>query len=315
MKCLITDAVYAGIEEELKKYMDVKTSDGKPLSKEDMVKGIADVDVMIMRVDPKIDRDIIDAAKNLKVIGVCAVGLNHVDMEYAREKGIQVFNAPGLNANAVAELTISKMLDISRNTIPANHDVKDNHIWDKYKYIGRELRGKTLGIMGFGRIGRRVGELGKAFKMDIVAYDPYLKPEQFEAEGAKGMDVEELICVSDFISIHVPLTPETKNLFNKKSIAQMKDGAVVLNMSRGGIVNEQDMYEALKEGRIGGYAADVLENELAGSGLSGNDEFNNPLFECDNFIITPHLGAQSVDAARDIGVYITEKVKEAMKLH
>ena len=315
MKCLITDAVYAGIEEELKKYMDVKTSDGKPLSKEDMVKGIADVDVMIMRVDPKIDRDIIDAAKNLKVIGVCAVGLNHVDMEYAGEKGIQVFNAPGLNANAVAELTISKMLDISRNTIPANHDVKDNHIWDKYKYIGRELRGKTLGIMGFGRIGRRVGELGKAFKMDIVAYDPYLKPEQFEAEGAKGMDVEELICVSDFISIHVPLTPETKNLFNKKSIAQMKDGAVVLNMSRGGIVNEQDMYEALKEGRIGGYAADVLENELAGSGLSGNDEFNNPLFECDNFIITPHLGAQSVDAARDIGVYITEKVKEAMKLH
>ncbi|MGP1348233.1 MAG: D-2-hydroxyacid dehydrogenase [Stomatobaculum sp.] len=315
MKCLITDAVYAGIEEELKKYMDVKTSDGKPLSKEDMIKEIADVDVMIMRVDPKIDRDIIDAAKNLKVIGVCAVGLNHVDMEYAREKGIQVFNAPGLNANAVAELTISKMLDISRNTIPANHDVKDNHIWDKYKYIGRELRGKTLGIMGFGRIGRRVGELGKAFKMDIVAYDPYLKPEQFEAEGAKGMDVEELICVSDFISIHVPLTPETKNLFNKKSIAQMKDGAVVLNMSRGGIVNEQDMYEALKEGRIGGYAADVLENELAGSGLSGNDEFNNPLFECDNFIITPHLGAQSVDAARDIGVYITEKVKEAMKLH
>ncbi len=315
MKCLITDAVYAGIEEELKKYMDVKTSDGKPLSKEDMIKEIADVDVMIMRVDPKIDRDIIDAAKNLKVIGVCAVGLNHVDMEYAREKGIQVFNAPGLNANAVAELTISKMLDISRNTIPANHDVKDNHIWDKYKYIGRELRGKTLGIMGFGRIGRRVGELGKAFKMDIVAYDPYLKPEQFEAEGAKGMDVEELICVSDFISIHVPLTPETKNLFNKKSIAQMKDGAVVLNMSRGGIVNEQDMYEALKEGRIGGYAADVLENELAGSGLSGNDEFNNPLFECDNFIITPHLGAQSVDAARDIGIYITEKVKEAMKLH
>lgn len=314
MKCLITDAVYAGIEEELKKYMDVKTSDGKPLSKEDMMKEIADVDVMIMRVDPKIDRDIIDAAKNLKVIGVCAVGLNHVDMEYAKEKGIQVFNAPGLNANAVAELTISKMLDISRNTIPANHDVKDNHIWDKYKYIGRELRGKTLGIMGFGRIGRRVGELGRAFKMDIVAYDPYLKPEQFEAEGAKGMDVEELIRVSDFISIHVPLTPETKNLFNKKSIAQMKDGAVVLNMSRGGIVNEQDMYEALKERRIGGYAADVLENELAGSGLSGNDEFNNPLFECDNFIITPHLGAQSVDAARDIGVYITEKVKETMKL-
>ena len=314
MKCLITDAVYAGITEELKKYMDVTTSNGKPLSKDEMLKAIGDADILIMRVDPKIDREILDAAKNLKFIGVCAVGLNHIDLDYAKEKGIQVFNAPGLNANAVAELTISKMLDISRNTIPANHDVKENHIWDKYKYIGRELRGKTLGIMGFGRIGRRVGELGKAFKMDIVAHDPFLKPEQFEAEGAKGMGVEELIRTSDFISIHVPLTPETKNLFNKESIGRMKDGAVVLNMSRGGIVNEKDMYEALKEGRIGGYASDVLENELAGSGLSGNDEFNSPLFECDNFIVTPHLGAQTTDAARDIGLYITGKVKEVMGL-
>lgn len=314
MKCLITDAVYAGIAEELKKYMDVTTSNGKPLSKDEMLKAIGDADILIMRVDPKIDREILDAAKNLKFIGVCAVGLNHIDLDYAKEKGIQVFNAPGLNANAVAELTISKMLDISRNTIPANHDVKENHIWDKYKYIGRELRGKTLGIMGFGRIGRRVGELGKALKMDIVAYDPFLKPEQFEAEGAKGMGVEELIQTSDFISIHVPLTPETKNLFNKESIGRMKDGAVVLNMSRGGIVNEKDMYEALKEGRIGGYASDVLENELAGSGLSGNDEFNSPLFECDNFIVTPHLGAQTTDAARDIGLYITGKVKEVMGL-
>ena len=157
MKCLITDAVYAGIAEELKKYMDVTTSNGKPLSKDEMLKAIGDADILIMRVDPKIDREILDAAKNLKFIGVCAVGLNHIDLDYAKEKGIQVFNAPGLNANAVAELTISKMLDISRNTIPANHDVKENHIWDKYKYIGRELRGKTLGIMGFGRIGRRVG--------------------------------------------------------------------------------------------------------------------------------------------------------------
>ncbi len=276
---------------------------------------IPDYDVLIMRVDPKIDKEILDAAKNLKMIGVCAVGTNHIDVDYAKEKGIQVFNAPGMNANAVAELTITKMLEISRNTIPANYDVKVNHNWDKYKFVGRELRGKTLGIMGFGRIGRRVGELGKAFKMNIVAYDPYLKPEQFDAEGAKGMSVDELIRVSDFISIHVPLTPETKNMFNKKSIATMKDGAVVLNMSRGGIVNEADMYEALKEGRIGGYASDVMENELAGSGLTGNDEFASPLFECENFIITPHLGAQSVDASRDIGIYITGKVKDLLGLN
>ena len=315
MKCLITDAVYPGIAKDLKKYIDVTTTDGKPLSKAELMEQIGEYDILIMRVDPKIDKEILDAAKNLKMIGVCAVGTNHIDMDLAKERGIDVFNAPGMNANAVAELTLCKMLEISRNTIPANYDVKENHNWDKYKFVGRELRGKTLGIMGFGRIGRRVCELGRAFKMRIVAYDPYLRPEQFEEAGARGASAEELIHVSDFISIHVPLTRETRNLINKESIATMKKGAVVLNMSRGGIVNEKDMYEALKEGRIGGYAADVLENELAGSGLTGHDEFENPLFECDNFIITPHLGAQSADAMRDIGIYITGKVKQVLNLH
>ena len=314
MKCLITDAVYPGIEEELSRYMVCTNTGGKPLSKAEMIEAIGDVDILIMRVDPKIDEDILNAAKNLKIIGVCAVGTNHIDLNVAKEKGIQVYNAPGMNANAVAELTISKMLDMARNTMPANYDVKYNHVWDKYKWVGKELRGKTLGIMGFGRIGRRVGELGRAFLMDVVAYDPFLKPADFTLGGAKGMSIDELIRVSDFISIHVPLTPDTRNLFNKKSIAEMKDGAVVLNMSRGGIVNEEDMYEALKEGRIGGYAADVLTNELAGSGLTGNDEFINPLFECDNFIISPHLGAQSVDASRDIGNYIVGKIKEVCHL-
>lgn len=315
MKCLITDAVYPGIAQELKKYIEVDTTDGRPLSKAELLERIGDYEILIMRVDPKIDREVLDAAKKLQMIGVCAVGTNHIDMEYAAEKGINVFNAPGMNANAVAELTIAKMLEISRHTIPANYDVKVNHNWDKYKFVGRELRGKTLGILGFGKIGRRVGELGRAFKMRIVAYDPYLRPEQFEAEHAKGASIQELIRVSDFISIHVPLTQETRNMFNKESIAHMKDGAVVLNMSRGGIVNEKDMYEALQEGRIGGYAADVLENELAGAGLTGNDEFENPLFDCENFIITPHLGAQSVDAARDIGIYITGKVKHMLGLN
>ena len=314
MNCLIIDKVYAGIAEELGKSMNVKTAANLPSTKEQLLAEIADVDVLIMRVDPKIDKEILDAAKNLKVIGVCSVGLNHIDMEYAKEKGIQIFNAPGLNANAVAELTISKMLDISRGTMTANYDVKVKHEWDKYKFVGRELRGKTLGVMGFGRIGRRVGELGRAFGMNIVAYDPYLKPEDFEKENAVGMGVEELLKVSDFVSIHVPLTDETKNLFNAKSLEGMKDDAVVLNMSRGGIVNEKDMYEALKAGKIGGYATDVMENELAGSGLTGNDTFASPLFECDNFIVSPHIGAQSVDASKDIGLHIISTVKEAMGL-
>ena len=314
MNCLIIDRVWAGIAEELSKYMNVKIADNLPSSKDQLIAEIGDVDVLIMRVDPKIDKDIIDAAKNLKVIGVCSVGLNHIDMEYAKSKGIQIFNAPGMNANAVAELTISKMLDISRGTFTANYDVKVKHEWDKYKFEGRELRGKTLGIMGFGRIGQRVGELGRAFKMDIVAYDPFLPAEVFEQQGAKQATIEELIEVADYISIHVPLTPETKNLFNKESLAGMKNDAVVLNMSRGGIVNEKDMYEALVAGTIGGYATDVMENELAGEGLTGNDTFASPLFECDNFIVSPHIGAQSKDASKDIGILIISKVKEALGL-
>lgn len=313
MKCLIIDAVHSSISEELGKYMQVDTH--MLPSQQELVKLIPDYDVLVMRVDPAINKEILDAAKNLKVIGVCSVGLNHVDMETAKAKGIQVFNAPGLNANAVAELTLSKMLDMARHTIPADADVKVNKNWDKYKFVGSELRGKTLGILGFGRIGRRVGELGRAFMMDVVAYDPFLKPEDFEKEHSKGMEIDELLKVADYISIHIPLTPDTKDLFNAASIEKMKSGAVVLNMSRGGIVNEQDMYEALKANKIGGYATDVMENELAAGGLGEGAGFDSPLFECENFIVTPHLGAQSTDASRDIGVFITAKLKEALNLN
>lgn len=312
MKCLIIDVVHSAIAEELGKYMQVDTH--MLPTQEELVKLIPDYEVLIMRVDPAINKEILDAAAKLKVIGVCSVGLNHIDLETAKAKDIQVINAPGLNGNAVAELTISKMLDLSRHTIPANYDVKVNHNWDKYKFVGRELRGKTLGVLGFGRIGQRVGELGRAFLMNVVAYDPYLPANVFEEQHATSMSIEEVLKVSDFVSIHMPLTPETKDLFNAKSIANMKDDAVVLNMSRGGIVNEKDMYEALKAGKIGGYASDVMENELAGGGLTEGAGFDSPLFECDNFVVTPHLGAQTVDASRDIGAHIIAKVKEALGL-
>ena len=312
MKCLIIDAVHSAIAEELGKYMQVDTH--MLPTQEELVKLIPDYDVLIMRVDPKITKEIIDAAANLKVIGVCSVGLNHVDMDACKAKGVQVFNAPGLNANAVAELTFSKMLDLSRHTIPANYDVKVNKTWDKYKFVGRELRGKTLGILGFGRIGQRVGELARAFKMDVVAYDPYLPAHVFEEQHAKSLSIDEVLKVSDYVTIHMPLTDETKNLFNAHSISEMKDGAVVLNMARGGIVNEKDMYEALKAGKLGGYASDVMENELAAGGLTEGATFDSPLFECDNFVITPHLGAQTVDASRDIAGLIISKVKEALDL-
>lgn len=159
-----------------------------------------------------------------------------------------------------------------------------------------------------------MGELARAFKMDVVAYDPYLPAHVFEEQQARSMTIDEVLKVSDYVTIHMPLTPETRDLFNARSIAEMKDGAVVLNMARGGIVNEKDMYEALKSGKLGGYASDVMENELAAGGLTEGATFDSPLFECDNFVVTPHLGAQTVDASRDIGAHIIAKVKEALGL-
>ena len=312
MKCLIIDVVSPAIAEELGKYMEVDT---KLLPTQEELAGmIGGYEVLIMRVDPAINKDILDAAKKLKVIGVCSVGLNHIDMDAAKAKGIQVFNAPGLNDNAVAELTLAKMLEMSRHTIAACNDVKLNKTWDKYRFQGRELRGKTLGILGFGRVGQRVGKLAHAFQMYVVAYDPYLPEYVFDQEATKSMSVEEILKTADFVSIHMPLTPETKDLIRAESIAMMKDDAVVLNMARGGIVNEKDMYEALKAGKLGGYATDVMATELAGGGLTGDAGFDSPLFECDNFIVSPHLGAQTEDAARNIGVYIIKKVKEVLNL-
>ena len=282
-------------------------------TQEELVKLIPDYDVLIMRVDPKITKEIIDAAANLKVIGVCSVGLNHVDMDACKAKGVQVFNAPGLNANAVAELTFSKMLDLSRHTIPANYDVKVNKTWDKYKFVGRELRGQDPGHPGLRPHRPARGRTGPCLQDEHRGLCPYLPAHVFEAAGhqhghrraAEGLRLR-----------HHPhaLTPETKDLFNAKSLAEMKDDAVVLNMARGGIVNEQDMYEALKAGKIGGYASDVMENELAGGGLTEVPALTPPLFECENFLVSPHLGAQSTDASRDIGAHIIAKVKEALNL-
>ena len=312
MKCLIIDVVSPAIAEELGKYMEVDT---KILpTQEELASMIGDYEVLIMRVDPAINKTILDAAKKLKVIGVCSVGLNHIDMDTAKANGIQVFNAPGLNGNAVAELTISKMLELARHTVPACNDVKMYKHWDKYKFMGQELRGKTLGVLGFGRIGQRVGELARAFKMEVVAYDPYLPAEVFEQQHAKSMTIDEVLKVSDFVTIHMPLNDETRHLFNAHSISEMKTGAVVLNMARGGIVNEQDMCDALKSGKIGGYASDVMEKELADGGLTEGAGFDSPLFECDNFIVSPHLGAQTIYASRDIGAHIIDKVKEALDL-
>lgn len=311
MKCLIIDNVSPAIAEELRKVMEVTVAKKQPPTTSELKAMIAPYDVLIMRVDPALDAEFFDIAENLKYVGVCAVGLNHIDMNAAKAKGVTVQNAPGLNGNAVAELTLCKMLELARDTITANYDIKERHIWDKYRFVGHELMGKTVGILGFGRIGQRVGQLCRAFGMKVLAYDPYLPMEVFAKEEAEGTQTDPYFVLqnADYVSIHVPLTPETKDLVCKEQIERMKPGACVLNMSRGGIVNEDDVCEALKSGRLGGYAADVMVNEFNEGGA-----IESPLFDCDNFIVTAHAGAQTVDAIEAIGQFIIAKCKESLSL-
>lgn len=302
MKALIIDQVSEHIRPFLEKngaevdYVFLPTHD----ELRDM---IGKYDLLVMRVDPKIDKEILDAAVNLKAITIHAVGTNHVDLKYAAEKGITVTNAPGMNHNTVAEMTVLKMLECARNSVPANNAVK-NHHWNKYVWMGTELTHKTLGIIGIGKIGTRVVELMRGFEMNVIAYDPYLTPEQVAERGGRQVSKDELLAQADVISIHCPLNEETKDLVSAPEFAKMKDGAIVLNMARGGIVNEDAVYEALKSGKIRSYGADVMAAELSGreSPVRGEMLVDSPLFELDNFVISPHIaGGGTVDGLDTIG--------------
>ena len=309
MKALIIDQMSEEIDKGLKE-RGIEFKKVMLPKKDELIKLIPDVDVLIMRVDPFIDKDILDAAKNLKLILVGSVGTNHIDLEECKKRNIPVMNSPGQNSNAVAELVFSKALDLYRNTVQANNEVKSG-IWNKYRWIGRELRNKTLGICGFGAIGRRVGEIANVFHMSVLAYDPFLKPEDIKVDYAKLVDFDTLVKESDIITLHMPLTPDTKDLFAAEEFEKMKDGACIINAARGGIVNEDDLYDYIKNGKLGGANLDTLSNELGSGGLDTQDvPVENKLFELDRLYVTPHIGGSTIDAQDDIGHVILKNFDE-----
>lgn len=310
MKALIIDQISANIRPFLERngvevdYIFLPTHD-------ELKEMISKYELLVMRVDPRIDRDILDAAKNLKAITICAVGTNHVDLEYAAEKGITVTNAPGMNHNTVAELTVSKMLDLARNAIPANNAVKTENRWNKYVWTGIELAHKTLGIIGLGKIGTRVVELVRGFQMEVLAYDPFLTPEQFAERGAKEVTLDELLARSDVISLHLPLNDSTRGMISYKEFEKMKDGAILLNMARGGIMDEAAAYDCLKSGKMRGIGVDVMAAELSGveSPIRGEMLVKSPLFEFDNFIVSPHIaGGGTIDGLDIIGECVMDHI-------
>ncbi len=301
MKVAICDPI-AKEGVEFLKSKGVEVVDITEIPKEEIPKHIGDVDALIVRSATKVRKEMIDSAPNLKVIGRAGVGLDNIDVEYAKSKGIKVVNTPGATSISVAELAIGLMLAVYRKIAYGDRETRAGN-WPKKKCKGMELYGKTVGIIGFGKIGREVAKRAKALGMKVIYYSRTRKEDYEKSLGVEYRELDKLLEEADIVTLHVPLTPETKHLINEERIAKMKDGAVIINTSRGGVVDEEALYNALKSGKLYGAALDVYENEPLKE---------SKLFELDNIVLTPHIGAQTKEGQKRAGVEIAEKVYEEL---
>lgn len=275
-------------------------------SSNELVRLIKDFDALIVRSKPLVTRDVIEAANKLKVIGRAGVGLDNIDLEAAKEKGIAVFNAPGAPTNSVAELAIGLMLAVLRKIAYADRGMREGK-WVKKECLGQELHGKILGVIGMGRIGRAVARIAHhGFGMKIIYYDVIRCPKEIEEElEARCLDLETVLRTADVITIHVPLTPQTKHLINEERLKLMKPTAILINTARGGVVDTNALVKALKEGWIAGAGLDVFEEEPLPR--------DHPLTELDNVVLTPHIGANTIEAQERAGIEIAKKIIEFFK--
>jgi len=271
----------------------------KGLSPDELKAEIADADGLLIRSATKVTADIIEAGKKLRVVGRAGIGLDNVDVAAASKRGIVVMNVPDGNVVTTAEHAISMMLALSRNIPQATASLKAGK-WEKSKLKGREIYNKTLGIIGIGRIGKIVAERALGLKMRVIAYDPYITPDSVEKVGdIEVVTFDELLKRADYITLHVPKTPETANLLNAAAFAKMKPGVMVINCARGGIIDEAALLEAMKDGRVAGAAIDVFAKE---------PPEGNPLLELDKLICTPHLGASTEEAQDNVSRAVAEQV-------
>ncbi|MBI5194042.1 MAG: phosphoglycerate dehydrogenase [Nitrospirae bacterium] len=298
MRVLVSDSLSEKGVEILKNSglsVDVNTK----LSKEDLLKVIGDYDGLVVRSATKVTAEVLNAAKNLKVVGRAGAGLDNIDLPASTKKGVVVMNTPGGNTVTTAEHAISMLLAMLRMIPQATASLK-NGKWEKSKFTGTEFYNKTLGIVGMGRVGSHAAKLGQGLMMNVLAYDPYLSPENAQKMGVELVTLQDIYRRSDFITIHSPLTPETKNLINAEAISQMKDGVMMVNCARGGIVDENALYEALKSKKIAAAAFDVFVQEPV--------DPKHPLLTLDNFISTPHLGASTTEAQENVALAIAEQI-------
>jgi D-3-phosphoglycerate dehydrogenase len=296
MKVLICDAIAKDAVDGLKG-LGIEVVENTSVEKEELAGIIADFDGVIVRSRTKIREDLIDiAAGSVKFIVRAGVGLDNIDVEYAIEKGIEVINTPEASTNGVAELAVAHMLALLRHIPQATASMKKGE-WPKKQLKGNELGSCTVGIIGLGRIGRRTAELVKCFGASVIGYDPYVK--EVQGIDVKMVELDELLTSSDMVSLHLPHTDETHHLIGKEELGKMKESAYLVNCARGGVVDEDALYDVLKNQGIRGAALDVFEEE---------PPKDLKLMELNNFICTPHLGAQAVESSNRVGEEVVKKV-------
>ena len=297
MKILVSDSLSPRGVEVLQQAgftADVKTK----LPKEQLIEEIKQYDGIIVRSATKVTAEVIEAGDRLKIIGRAGTGLDNVNKEAATRRGIVVMNTPGGNTITTAEHTIAMMVSMSRKIPQATASTKAGK-WEKSKFMGMELYNKTLGLVGLGQIGTVVTKLAQGLQMNVIGYDPFLAPERAKELGIEVVELPELFRRADIISVHTPLTNDTRSLIKMDTIREMKDGVMIVNCARGGIVNEQDLYEALKSEKVASAAFDVFEEEPV--------KPDHPLLTLDNFICTPHIGASTEEAQENVAISIAEQ--------
>ncbi len=292
LRILVTDPISDQGLKELYVSGEFEVVEQVGIAPADLLSVIGDFDALLVRSQTKVTKEVIAAGKRLRVIGRAGVGVDNIDVRAATKAGILVINAPDGNTITTAEFTFSMMLALARHIPQANANLRDGK-WDRTRFTGVELRDKTLGVIGFGRIGTEVAKRALTFGMHVIAYDPFLTNARAEKMGIQMGTIEETIRKADFITVHTPLTKETRHVISDKEFSQMKRGVKILNCARGGIIDESALLRALDEGIVSGAALDVYEEEPA---------IANPLLAYPQVIATPHLGASTVEAQVNVAV-------------
>ena len=303
-KVLVTDSLAESGLDILRRAGDIELDYRPGLKGDALLDAVANTDALITRSGTAVTPELVNAGTRLRIIGRAGVGLDNVDVEACTTRGILVINAPTANIMSATEHTMAMLLSLCRNIPEAHASVKRGE-WTRSKFMGVELDGKTLGVIGLGRIGTRVTTRARGFGMRVIAYDPYVASSVFEKVGASRVSLEELLAQSDVVTVHTPMTDETRGMLGPAQIGRMKDGAIALNIARGGIWDEPALAEALNSGKLSGAAVDVYVDEPPPP--------DHPLLSAKNIILSPHIGANTIEAQDRVAVQTAEMVVEALR--